>query len=131
MRINTIFFQDDDIHIRHAKALMKVNQGLINKVRENSYEGLFMIDNIQRLAIEYYFEEEIEAAVRKQHMMLGNQSHRGNYDLELVALQFRLLRQEGCFVHEGELVALQFRLLLHFISVLLGLCYYVHFISNY
>ena len=109
--INTIFFQDDDIHIRHAKALMKVNQGLINKVRENSYEGLFMIDNIQRLAIEYYFEEEIEAAVRKQHMMLGNQSHRGNYDLELVALQFRLL--------------------LHFISVLLGLCYYVHFISNY
>ncbi|KAI4296543.1 hypothetical protein L6164_036493 [Bauhinia variegata] len=64
-------------------------------------ESLSMIDSIQRLGIEHHFEEEIQAALQRQQLMFGSQTYRGNDDHELseVALQFRLLRQEGYWVH--------------------------------
>ena len=65
-----------------------------------------MIDMIQRLGIEYYFEEEIKAAIQKQLMTFTSNSYcrSPNYHFALseVALLFRLLRQEGYFIHLGE-----------------------------
>ena len=63
-----------------------------------------MVDMIQRLGIEYHFKEEIKAAIQKQHMTSNGYGGSRNYHFALseVALQFRLLRQEGYFLHSGE-----------------------------
>ncbi|KAK7368915.1 hypothetical protein VNO80_10948 [Phaseolus coccineus] len=54
-----------------------------------------------RLGIEHHFEEEIEAILQRNQLMLRVNSHQGNdyQELSEVALQFRLLRQEGYYIH--------------------------------
>lgn len=62
-----------------------------------------MVDTLQRLGIDYYFQEEIEAFLKRQYMIFsapGNHQH----DVYEVALRFRLLRQEGYQVSQGEQV---------------------------
>jgi hypothetical protein len=55
-----------------------------------------MIDAMQRLNIDYHFEEEIEAFLTRY--AYGWNHH---CDLHETALQFRLLRQQGHFVPTG------------------------------
>ncbi|KAJ7968403.1 Linalool synthase [Quillaja saponaria] len=64
-------------------------------------DGLVLVDNIQRLGMEYYFEEEIEAALQRQFLMFNTQSSidPSEHELYKVALRFRLLRQGGHCVH--------------------------------
>ena len=66
-------------------------------------ESLYMVDFIQRLGIEHYFEEDIKAALRKQHLILSSDLNDfGNsHQLFDVALTFRLLRQGGHDVNAG------------------------------
>ncbi|KAI4331864.1 hypothetical protein L6164_016817 [Bauhinia variegata] len=96
-----ILQQQEDILVRHAEALKEVNHVLRNREMENAIEGLSMIDYIQRLGMQYQFEEEIEAILKRQQLMFRPQVYCGNDDLELseVALKFRLLRQEGYWAH--------------------------------
>lgn len=81
----------------------EVKRGLLGKTRESEDHGLFMVDSIQRLGIEHHFEEEIEAILKRKQLMLRVNSHLGNdcQELSEVALQFRLLRQEGYYIHAG------------------------------
>ncbi|KAI4296533.1 hypothetical protein L6164_036483 [Bauhinia variegata] len=97
--------KDEDIRIRHAESLKEVKHMLGNVVKKNPLEGLSMIDCIQRLGIEYHFEEEIQAVLRKQQLMFGSQTYCviDDHELSEVALQFRLLRQEGYWVHANVL----------------------------
>ncbi|KAI4331859.1 hypothetical protein L6164_016812 [Bauhinia variegata] len=96
-------YRQEDILVRHAEALKEVKHVLLNTEMENAIEGLSMIDYIQQLGIQYIFEEEIEAILKRQQLMFRSQVYCGNDDLELseVALKFRLLRQEGYWVHEN------------------------------
>ncbi|KAK7400449.1 hypothetical protein VNO78_11657 [Psophocarpus tetragonolobus] len=89
------------VQISHAKALEDVKRELVSKARENADHGLSMVDSIQRLGIEHYFQEEIQAILNRKHLMLRLQNHQGNdyQQLSDVALQFRLLRQEGYYIH--------------------------------
>ncbi|KAG5023254.1 hypothetical protein AAZX31_07G173000 [Glycine max] len=91
----------DALQIRHAKALEEVKRELVSKTRQNADHGLSMVDSIQRLGIEYHFEEEIETILKKKLLMLRVHNHQGRAYQELseVALQFRLLRQEGYYIH--------------------------------
>ncbi|PNX96774.1 (3S,6E)-nerolidol synthase 1 [Trifolium pratense] len=73
-----------------------VKQELRN-VGENSVKGLYMIDAMQRLNIDYHFQEEIEAFLTR-YACGWNHHHR---DLHETALRFRLLRQQGHFVPAG------------------------------
>ncbi|XP_010665800.2 (3S,6E)-nerolidol synthase 1 [Beta vulgaris subsp. vulgaris] len=57
---------------------------------EYQIEELVMIDAIQRLGLEYYFQEDINAALRK-----WSKVEEGGHNLHDVALRFRLLRQAG------------------------------------
>ena len=74
----------------------------IRKTREDPSESLMMIDAIQRLGIDYIFEEEIEAILEDQFIFLNDSEH--HEDLHEVALRFRLLRQQGHFVSAGSYV---------------------------
>ncbi|KOM31154.1 hypothetical protein LR48_Vigan01g070900 [Vigna angularis] len=91
----------DELQIRHAKTLEEVKRGLLGKAIQSSDHDLLMVDSIQRLGIEHHFKEEIEAILKRNELMLRVNSHRGNdyQKLSEVALQFRLLRQEGYYIH--------------------------------
>lgn len=59
-----------------------------------------MIDTVQRLGIDYYFQDEIEQILQRQSIVFSNHGDRHN-DLQEVALRFRLLRQQGYYVSAG------------------------------
>ncbi|KAK7319570.1 hypothetical protein RJT34_04293 [Clitoria ternatea] len=82
----------------HAQVLEKAKRELVSKARQNVNQGLSMVDSIQRLGIEHHFEEEIEAILKRAHL---TRVHRNDdcQELSQVALLFRLLRQEGYYIH--------------------------------
>ncbi|KAL3503376.1 hypothetical protein ACH5RR_037825 [Cinchona calisaya] len=59
----------------------------------NPSEQLQLIDEIQRLGIEYHCEEEIGQALQK--MYEKHQDWEENDNIYAAALYFRILRQEG------------------------------------
>ncbi|KAK7252226.1 hypothetical protein RIF29_36034 [Crotalaria pallida] len=92
-------------YIRHAKALEEVKRELSGsgETRHFADRSLSLVDSIQRLGIRYHFEEEIEATLQRNHLMLTtHHCYQGNdyHQLSQVALQFRLFRQEGYYVNE-------------------------------
>nr|GMC75453.1 (-)-germacrene D synthase-like [Ipomoea batatas] len=67
-----------------------------------SLEKLELIDKIQRLGVDYHFENEIEASIR--HIFDNyDDCNKGDDEnnLYIVALRFRLLRQEGHHISCG------------------------------
>ncbi|KAL1336095.1 hypothetical protein HN51_030494 [Arachis hypogaea] len=87
-----ILYAKQTVMLKEAKHVMK------KLISEDPMESLYMVDLIQRLGIEHHFQEDIEAALEKQHFIVSTdpidffQSH---HQLDNVALSFRLLRQGG------------------------------------
>ncbi|GAB2240206.1 hypothetical protein Droror1_Dr00020724 [Drosera rotundifolia] len=80
--------------IYEESAIKKISNALMKSYRHESLEGLTLVDAIQRLGIEYYFEGEIKAILDQQYLKL----HVGvehSAALNETALRFGLLRQEG------------------------------------
>lgn len=74
----------------------------LRNVGENSLKGLYMIDAMQRLNIDYHFQEEIEAFLWRQYAnSITSACGWGSHNLHETALRFRLLRQQGHFVPAG------------------------------
>lgn len=97
--------------VQHATKLEACRNVLRNIVvaeeEEDPFEGLIMIDALQRLNIDYYFQEEIEAILRRQYGRFNSHNNQyGHHDDELhvVALRFRLLRQQGYYVAPGKYI---------------------------
>ncbi|CAL1379977.1 unnamed protein product [Linum trigynum] len=59
-----------------------------------------LIDLIERLGIDYHFEEEIEQILGQEYgnIASGGNNYKDDDNLQTVALRFRLLRQHGCNV---------------------------------
>ncbi|XP_065877206.1 (3S,6E)-nerolidol synthase 1-like [Euphorbia lathyris] len=89
---------DDDIQIEHERKIQMIMDMLHKEGEEDAVKGLAMIDAIQRLGIEYRFQDEIHAILLRHYTTPTN--HDQN-NLHEVALRFRLLRQEGYFVPTG------------------------------
>jgi hypothetical protein len=77
-----------------------VCRNVLRDLGEDPVEGLNMIDAIQRLGIDHYFQEEIGAILHRQYVESISHGDFGQ-DLHEVALSFRLLRQQGYFVPAG------------------------------
>jgi len=93
----------DDIRRRHEGSIEEVKQ-LFKQVTGDSLESLVMVDALQRLAIDYHFEDEIEALLERHFLISISQSHSQNIDADYLheaALRFRLLRQGGYPVPSG------------------------------
>ncbi|TQE04162.1 hypothetical protein C1H46_010274 [Malus baccata] len=82
-----------DLQVRHAKKLKELKEALAN-IGEN--EPLIAVDAMQRLGVDYHFQEEIEAILKKQCTRASGDE--GSDELGVVSLRFRLLRQQGYHV---------------------------------
>ena len=76
---------------------------MLTSLIENLSQKLNLIDVIQRLGVSYQFENEIEKSLQQLHMTLQDSNdHENDDDLYTVALQFRLLRQQGYRISCGK-----------------------------
>ncbi|GAB2212780.1 hypothetical protein Drorol1_Dr00020768 [Drosera rotundifolia] len=80
--------------IYEQSAIKKISNALMKSYSHQSLEGLTLVDAIQRLGIEYYFEGEIKAILDQQYLKLHVGAEH-SAALNETALRFRLLRQEG------------------------------------
>ncbi|MED6190126.1 hypothetical protein PIB30_102717, partial [Stylosanthes scabra] len=90
----------DDISIKHAEKLMELKHVLLRN-NNNSVQGMHMIDAMQRLNVDYHFQDEIDAFLQRRHYLISTTSAGATFshhDLHHLALSFRLLRQQGHFV---------------------------------
>ncbi|KAE8125665.1 hypothetical protein FH972_020444 [Carpinus fangiana] len=65
---------------------------------EKSTQKFNFIDAIQRLGVSYHFENEIQQILQQLHNTLHGSDDHEDDDLHTVALQFRLLRQNGYYI---------------------------------
>ncbi|KAL3508561.1 hypothetical protein ACH5RR_027962 [Cinchona calisaya] len=65
---------------------------------DKSKKKLDLIDTIQRLGVSYHFENEIEASLQFMYNAYHELCDEDGNDLYVVALRFRLLRQQGHYV---------------------------------
>ncbi|XP_027169611.1 (-)-germacrene D synthase-like [Coffea eugenioides] len=75
----------------------------LHATAKNPSQQLQLIDVIQRLGVEYHFQEEIGQALRKMH-----EKHQNWEDIDHIytaALYFRILRQEGFRVSSDSALA--------------------------
>ncbi|KAL9346803.1 hypothetical protein Peur_061656 [Populus x canadensis] len=93
-----ITINNDDSDTGYAEKLQTFKH-ILRKEGEEPIQGLAMIDAIQRLSIDYHFQEEIDSILTRQSMLLST-IHSDN-NLYEVALRFRLLRQQGYHVSAG------------------------------
>ena len=99
--VNWLFnFLQDDTFVRHSQKLELFRNALRTVAELDALEGLNMIDAVQRLGIDYHFQQEIDQILHKQMSTVVSASD----DLHEVALRFRLLRQQGYFVPDGTCV---------------------------
>ncbi|GAB2240256.1 hypothetical protein Droror1_Dr00020774 [Drosera rotundifolia] len=80
--------------IYEESAIKKISNALMKSYRHESLKELTLVDAIQRLGIEYYFEGEIKAILDQQYLKLHVGAEHSTA-LNETALRFRLLRQEG------------------------------------
>ncbi|KAJ7968398.1 Linalool synthase [Quillaja saponaria] len=76
----------------------KVFKDMLSNMGENSFQGLLMIDAMQRLNIDYHFQEEIDEFLQMQHLNFSTSCSYEHHNIHEVALCFRLLRQQGHYV---------------------------------
>ncbi|EXB75239.1 (3S,6E)-nerolidol synthase 1 [Morus notabilis] len=104
---NSLLSSSTPLESHHLSKHSYNNKIAISKLlagEDPSDQALKVIDAIQRLGIDYLFQEEIEKILRNQFMLFdhytGN-THNIEDHLHDAALRFRLLRQQGYFVSAG------------------------------
>ncbi|CAI9756554.1 unnamed protein product [Fraxinus pennsylvanica] len=90
----------DEFSMEYEQKLKDVRELLKSEELENQIESLMLVDAIQRLGVDYHFQEEIEAVLRR-HYMEATTSFDG-YSLHDLSLFFRLLREHGFFIPAAQ-----------------------------
>ncbi|XP_054814157.1 (-)-germacrene D synthase-like [Prosopis cineraria] len=86
--------------VQHIEALKEeVRKMLVPTNEKPSISKVELIDSIQRLGLGHHFESEIEQVLQQTHRhYVQNGQLNLDADLRLLALLFRLLRQDGYFI---------------------------------
>ena len=83
------------MRIQHAELIKRVRSLMTKVTDDDSFEDLIMVDALQRLAIDYHFEDEINKILRKRYNQFNNSDLFEHKNLFEVSLCFRILRQNG------------------------------------
>lgn len=89
-----------------AEQLKKeVKKMLIDVIVGNPFEKLKLIDSIQCLGVSYHFENDIDQVLEGVYVAYSSllSKDNGDGDLNMIALLFRLLRQQGYRIPCGKL----------------------------
>ncbi|KAI3707566.1 hypothetical protein L6452_26192 [Arctium lappa] len=95
--MSTIIGYQEDDHGKHTKLVKRIRR-LIAEANDESFEDLIMVDALQRLAIDYHFEDEIDLILRRRYVQVNNTNLFEQQNLYHVSLCFRILRQNGFHV---------------------------------
>ncbi|KAI5656684.1 hypothetical protein M9H77_25477 [Catharanthus roseus] len=101
-----ISLESDSSSVAKLQYLKEEVKNMLQKTPNNSVEKLDLIDAIQRLGVAYHFDSEIEATlcnIYDSYHELLSKDHQDTNDLRVVALRFRLLRQQGYHVSSDVL----------------------------
>uniref|UniRef100_A0A803LKY5 Terpene synthase N-terminal domain-containing protein n=1 Tax=Chenopodium quinoa TaxID=63459 RepID=A0A803LKY5_CHEQI len=102
-----ITFVDDQISStsdeNQLEELVKKIKKIMASKKYGNIEELVIIDAIQRIGLEYYFRDEISAALEKHYNLYHSTIEEGTDNLHDLALHFRLLRQHGYHVSSDAL----------------------------
>ncbi|WMV16197.1 hypothetical protein MTR67_009582 [Solanum verrucosum] len=89
----------EEKYCERAEKLKEEVRRMLEKKMTNSLEQLELIDILQRLGIYYHFEEEIDTVLKQTYVSYNyNKRDLNNEEVYAVALEFRLLRQQGYHV---------------------------------
>nr|QNC49789.1 terpene synthase 7 [Leucophyllum frutescens] len=91
---------------REAEILKEEVAGVLCSSEEDPLNKLELIDGINKLALSYCFEEEIDEAMNELIACKNSFASSMNYDLYSAALFFRTLRQYGHYVSQDALLHL-------------------------
>ncbi|KAL2495293.1 Plastid terpene synthase [Forsythia ovata] len=98
-------FSEEEIEegdIEYEQKLEDVRELLNSEELQNKIESLMLVDAIQRLGVDYHFQEEIEAVLWRHYMAattcVDGYSY---YTLHYLSLFFRLMRQQGFCIPAG------------------------------
>ncbi|XP_060199560.1 (3S,6E)-nerolidol synthase 1-like [Lycium barbarum] len=92
LRANSSYNQDR-LNTKFAGLVKDVKYALRTEGNNNRLDNLASVDSLQRMGIEYHFQEEIESILQKEYKESAC-FHKYKTPFE-VSLCFRLLRQEG------------------------------------
>lgn len=100
----SLMMQEEYLSIKRAEKIMDVRHMLMEaKEGKQQLKCMVMVDALQRLGIDYHFQEQIQAQLSRLHLTIsGRNSIFESQELDKVSLCFRLLRQEGFYVHTGK-----------------------------
>lgn len=88
--------------MKHGQKL-KETRNVLREVGKDPFEGLVMIDALQRLGIDYHFQEEIGAVLHSQYVNCSAGRY-PQHDLYEVSTRFRLFRQNFYNVPTGRCI---------------------------
>ncbi|KAL4619300.1 hypothetical protein ACB092_06G069100 [Castanea dentata] len=89
---------EDNLKLQVQEMKEGVRRMLTSPLEEPS-QKLNLIDLLQRLGVSYHYENEIEKTLQQLHRTLYDRDDQENVDdLYNVAIQFRLLRQQGYYI---------------------------------
>ncbi|XP_076919912.1 (3S,6E)-nerolidol synthase 1-like [Bidens hawaiensis] len=74
---------------------------LLNNNNNCPYKTMEVVDALQKLCINHYFQDEIDVILKRLHTKISNSLDYDNYgqiSLYDVSLSFRILRQEGYYI---------------------------------
>ncbi|XP_043719665.1 (3S,6E)-nerolidol synthase 1-like [Telopea speciosissima] len=88
-----------EIQVKHNEKCEEIRR-ILGEVVDEPLECMMMVDALQRLCIDYHFEDEIKIFLDKLLLYYGScfKSTDDKVELHEIALHFRLLRQAGYFV---------------------------------
>ena len=102
LKIFNVFVQMVSVWTEQAKVLKEEVRTMVTSATEKPSGKLTLIDAIQQLGIAYHFNKEIEEVLEQVYKTCQQDYADDDKNLYIVALQFRLLRQQGYNVLSGN-----------------------------
>ncbi|KAK1426566.1 hypothetical protein QVD17_15242 [Tagetes erecta] len=89
-------YVQEESDVKHAKLVEVVRELIIrDNISDVKFEDLLMVDALDRLGLDYHYEDEINLILQQCYLKFVNKDFMERRNLYEVSLCFRILRQKG------------------------------------